>query len=271
MDRSGASAPSTTRKPASSPSSVTSVRCSPSSQTSRPRSRALQILPRGAPSTLPVGRFWCPATAPDRATSRWPRGTAAAGRAETGSAAPVPTCPTRCCRGAARGRPACLRRWRRGRRRQGRGAACASSRWSPPPSCSAGARWARSPSNTRSIAKRDLHRALSYVTLLASTLAQAIAASRAAHERQRLQRRNQSNSATRCTSRSIFRGWSGTAHRWGEVQTQVAQVASSNTTVLLRGRIGHGQGLIAQAIHHNSPRAKKPFVTVSCAALPARI
>jgi len=39
--------------------------------------------------------------------------------------------------------------------------------------------------------------------------------------------------------------------------------------VLLRGESGTGKGLIAQAIHHNSPRARKPFVTVSCAALPA--
>ena len=37
---------------------------------------------------------------------------------------------------------------------------------------------------------------------------------------------------------------------------------------MLRGESGTGKGLIAQAIHHNSPRAKKPFVTVSCAASP---
>jgi len=61
----------------------------------------------------------------------------------------------------------------------------------------------------------------------------------------------------------------GTSAPLGEVQTQVSQVASSDTTVLLRGESGTGKGLIAQAIHHNSPRARKAFVTVSCAALPA--
>jgi Nif-specific regulatory protein len=49
---------------------------------------------------------------------------------------------------------------------------------------------------------------------------------------------------------------------------QVAQVAGTNTTVLIRGESGTGKELIAHAIHYNSPRAKKPFVKVSCAALP---
>jgi Nif-specific regulatory protein len=48
----------------------------------------------------------------------------------------------------------------------------------------------------------------------------------------------------------------------------VAQVARTNTTVLIRGESGTGKELIAQAIHYNSLRAKKPFIKVSCAALP---
>jgi Nif-specific regulatory protein len=46
------------------------------------------------------------------------------------------------------------------------------------------------------------------------------------------------------------------------------QVTRTNTTVLIRGDSGTGKELIAQAIHYNSPRAAKPFVKVSCAALP---
>jgi len=53
-----------------------------------------------------------------------------------------------------------------------------------------------------------------------------------------------------------------------QVYEQVAQVARTNTTVLIRGESGTGKELIAHAIHYNSLRAKKPFVKVSCAALP---
>jgi Nif-specific regulatory protein len=52
------------------------------------------------------------------------------------------------------------------------------------------------------------------------------------------------------------------------VYEAVAQVARTNTTVLIRGESGTGKELIAQAIHYNSLRAKKPFIKVSCAALP---
>jgi Nif-specific regulatory protein len=48
----------------------------------------------------------------------------------------------------------------------------------------------------------------------------------------------------------------------------VAQVAQTNTTVLIRGESGTGKELIAHAIHYNSLRASKPFIKVSCAALP---
>jgi len=116
--------------------------------------------------------------------------------------------------------------------------------------------------------ERDLHRALSYVTLLASTLAQAIGASRRATERQRLSDET-SDLRNKMVEQAEFPRLVGTSAPLGEVQTQVAQVASSDTTVLLRGESGTGKGLIAQAIHHNSPRARKALVTVSCAALPA--
>jgi Nif-specific regulatory protein len=53
-----------------------------------------------------------------------------------------------------------------------------------------------------------------------------------------------------------------------QVYDQVTQVARSNTTVLLRGESGTGKEMIANAIHYNSLRSKKPFVKVNCAALP---
>ena len=60
----------------------------------------------------------------------------------------------------------------------------------------------------------------------------------------------------------------GTSGPMRQVFEQIARVAPTNTTVLIRGESGTGKELIAHAIHYNSPRAKKPFVKVSCAALP---
>jgi Nif-specific regulatory protein len=53
-----------------------------------------------------------------------------------------------------------------------------------------------------------------------------------------------------------------------EVFGLVAQVADSNTTVLITGQTGTGKELIAQAIHMNSPRHNGPLVQVNCAAIP---
>jgi Nif-specific regulatory protein len=52
------------------------------------------------------------------------------------------------------------------------------------------------------------------------------------------------------------------------VYEQIAQVSSSEATVLLLGESGVGKELVAAAIHYDSPRAAKPFVKVNCAALP---
>jgi len=48
----------------------------------------------------------------------------------------------------------------------------------------------------------------------------------------------------------------------------VAQVADSNTTVLVHGETGTGKELVARAIHRKSPRLKGPLVQVNCAAIP---
>ena len=46
------------------------------------------------------------------------------------------------------------------------------------------------------------------------------------------------------------------------------QVADSSSTVLIEGPSGTGKELFARAIHNLSPRKKKRFVAVNCAALP---
>jgi len=59
--------------------------------------------------------------------------------------------------------------------------------------------------------------------------------------------------------------------RMQEVYKTIGRVAASDVTVLLRGESGTGKELVASAIHHYSRRAGRPFVAVSCAAIPATL
>ncbi len=49
------------------------------------------------------------------------------------------------------------------------------------------------------------------------------------------------------------------------------RVADATTPVLIVGETGTGKGLLARAVHGASARAKSPFVTVSCAAVPENL
>jgi len=53
-----------------------------------------------------------------------------------------------------------------------------------------------------------------------------------------------------------------------EVYKTVARVVNSKSTVLIYGESGTGKELIARAIHFNSPRAERPFVTIDCGSIP---
>ena len=52
-----------------------------------------------------------------------------------------------------------------------------------------------------------------------------------------------------------------------EVETQIARVAGTNATCLIRGESGSGKELVARAIHYSSQRKDGPFVCLNCAAL----
>src|SRR5579871_5422557 len=51
----------------------------------------------------------------------------------------------------------------------------------------------------------------------------------------------------------------------------VERIAQSNAAVLITGESGSGKELIARAVHHFSLRGAKPWVDVSCAALPENL
>ena len=60
----------------------------------------------------------------------------------------------------------------------------------------------------------------------------------------------------------------GTSEALQSVFRRVEKVAATTTNILIQGESGTGKELIARAIHHNSPRADRPFVAVNCGALP---
>lgn len=63
----------------------------------------------------------------------------------------------------------------------------------------------------------------------------------------------------------------GKSEKMKKVIEVVNKVAPSSATVLIRGESGTGKELIARAIHYNSPRKKKPFTPVNCAAIPENL
>jgi len=69
------------------------------------------------------------------------------------------------------------------------------------------------------------------------------------------------------SARYRFENIIGSSPPMQAVYRLVARCAPTNSTVMLRGESGTGKELIARAIHHNSLRKDRPFVTVDCASL----
>ncbi|WP_228534994.1 sigma-54 interaction domain-containing protein [Noviherbaspirillum malthae] len=63
----------------------------------------------------------------------------------------------------------------------------------------------------------------------------------------------------------------GTSPVMERLYQQVDRVAATSATVLLVGESGTGKEVIANAIHHASPRAEQPFIAVNCGAIPAHL
>jgi transcriptional regulator with PAS, ATPase and Fis domain len=60
----------------------------------------------------------------------------------------------------------------------------------------------------------------------------------------------------------------GNSRAMKQVCDLIEQVADSQSAVLICGETGTGKELVAHAIHHNSSRRDKPFISVNCGAMP---
>jgi len=81
-------------------------------------------------------------------------------------------------------------------------------------------------------------------------------------ERQELQRLR-----AEVAQKYTFQNLTGKSPLMQQVFNLIAQIAETDTTVLISGETGTGKELVAKAIHYNSARRDQPFVGVNCAAL----
>jgi two-component system response regulator HydG len=82
----------------------------------------------------------------------------------------------------------------------------------------------------------------------------------------RLNREN-TNLQQRLDEKFGFEGIIYASDKIRQIIERVKRIAPTDASVLITGETGTGKDLLAQAIHQNSPRKKKPFVALNCAAL----
>jgi len=97
---------------------------------------------------------------------------------------------------------------------------------------------------------------------IVSTVAAGIRRRRKEEERQNLRR---------AMTRSVERGIIGRSEKMQAVFQLVDQVAPARSTVLITGESGTGKELVARAIHMQSPRAGRTFVTVNSSNIPSEL
>jgi two-component system response regulator HydG len=73
------------------------------------------------------------------------------------------------------------------------------------------------------------------------------------------------------TNRSSFHRFIGSSSAMQTVYAMIENVGRVETTVLITGESGTGKELAAEALHHESPRRKKPLVKVDCTAIPENL
>ncbi len=92
---------------------------------------------------------------------------------------------------------------------------------------------------------------------------------RNAVERRQLVAENTALKQTLQAQHRRFAGIIGGSPRMKQVFDLIIQAAPSRSTILVTGESGTGKELVARAIHSNSPRAERAFVTVNSGNLPS--
>ena len=69
-------------------------------------------------------------------------------------------------------------------------------------------------------------------------------------------------------AQGAFGSMIGSSPEMRQIYRMIEQAAPTNASVLVVGESGTGKELVAQTIHQLSPRGRRPFVPVNCAAIP---
>lgn len=86
-----------------------------------------------------------------------------------------------------------------------------------------------------------------------------------------LRRRELEAENARLRAASFGQSILGESQSIAELRERIAQVAPTEARVLITGESGTGKELIAKALHAGSARARRPFLAVNCAAVPAEL
>ncbi len=115
---------------------------------------------------------------------------------------------------------------------------------------------------------KDRSNVIHLLEIVAAMIAQSLRAERLEREESRKLAEENTHLKQELKEKYDFSHLIGNSSPMRQVYDQVTQVARSNATIMIRGESGTGKELIANAIHYNSLRSKRPFIKLNCAALP---
>jgi len=110
-----------------------------------------------------------------------------------------------------------------------------------------------------------------FLNIIASVIAQAVKLNQLIKEDKKVLLKENINLREKIKKRYQIENMVGTSHAMQHIYSLINQVSKSNAAVVIMGESGTGKELAANAIHYNSLRKDRPFIKVSCAALPENL